>query len=66
MPQPDMADSFREAMELLAKETRELREIIGPPVVPPPVPPAPPTPADRGRAITTVAVSVAGAAVAVV
>ncbi|MGE3402488.1 MAG: nuclear transport factor 2 family protein [Vicinamibacterales bacterium] len=61
-----MADSFREAMELLAKETRELREIIGPPVVPPPVPPAPPTPADRGRAITTVAVSVAGAAVAVV
>lgn len=61
-----MADSFREAMELLAKETRELREIIGPPVVPPPVRPAPPTPADRGRAITTVAVSVAGAAVVVV
>src|SRR5687768_10558639 len=49
-----LAESFRESMELLAKETRELRVIAGPPVADTPRTPRAPMPPAGGRTITTV------------
>jgi hypothetical protein len=60
-----LAESFREAMESLSRETRELRDIVGPPVVEAAVP-LTRTAADRGRTVTAVAIWVAAAAALVI